>query len=286
MKSKVLLFAFIIALFSCEPTAEEAELLNGNLITAFSVQSGGTPLDVQISGTDIQVIIPYSLDLGQILVSLSLSEGAEVNPKPEAVNIIVDGLTFTVTAENGDKRTYNVTVVQELSPENDLLSFIIKDAEENIEAVIDTTSNLISYILPYTADLTQLDTEVTISPKATIDPDPTAITDYSETVSYTVTAENGNTKEYEVSLNREASPENDMLSFVIANDSLPITANIDLVNKTVIQKLPSSFDLSQLPVGITISENATIIPDPETISDYSSPVVFPILPNILFHYQL
>ncbi len=52
--------------------------------------------------------------------------------------------------------------------------------------------------VPYAADISSLSAKVELSAKATIKPDPTTVKDWSNPVSFTVTAENGESKKYTV----------------------------------------------------------------------------------------
>ncbi len=54
--------------------------------------------------------------------------------------------------------------------------------------------------VPYAADISSLSAKVKLSEKATIKPDPTKVKDWSNPVSFTVTAENGESKKYTVTV--------------------------------------------------------------------------------------
>ncbi len=54
--------------------------------------------------------------------------------------------------------------------------------------------------VPYAADISSLSAKVKLSAKATIKPDPTKVKDWSNPVSFTVTAENGESKKYTVTV--------------------------------------------------------------------------------------
>ncbi len=54
--------------------------------------------------------------------------------------------------------------------------------------------------VPYAADISSLSAKVELSAKATIKPDPKTVKDWSNPVSFTVTAENGNTNKYTVTV--------------------------------------------------------------------------------------
>ena len=82
------------------------------------------------------------------------------------------------------------------SSEKKILSF--KFAALNVQATITESPRNIAAIVPFGTDVTSLVPIITISEGATINPAPGIATDFSKTVVYTVTAEDGSQAEYPV----------------------------------------------------------------------------------------
>ncbi|WP_420885154.1 BspA family leucine-rich repeat surface protein [Aquimarina algiphila] len=113
---------------------------------------------------------------------------------------------FTVTAEDGTTKEYTitVTVLSAASTEKSITKFT---TTEGIDGVIDESSKTIVVSLPSGTSKTGLKATAVISDKASISPDPTLATDYSKPVEFTVTAEDGTTQEYTVTVTVETANE-------------------------------------------------------------------------------
>lgn len=275
-------FGAILLLFlsvsSCSKEGDSTpELRDGNDITAFTVTSDGVNLQVTISGTTISVVAPHTVASAEGLsLGAAISPGASIAPNPTSISSLTNPVTFTVTAENGDRQTYTVSFRRTLSPENDVLGVLLTYEAEELEANVDLSANQITRELPNNWRLNAVSATFTISELATISPDPTTITDYSNPVTYTVTAEDGTARDYEMTLTRLLSDANSLESFVLQLGSYDVPADIDQETGAITQKLPPSLEPSQIEVAYTVSEFATIDPDPATITDYSQPVEFTV----------
>ncbi len=250
-----------------------------NTIQAFKIIIDSEEIDVEIDNDKnvIEYVLPFTYNLTTIEAEITIPENASINPNPSEINDYTEPVTYEITAENGESVTYEVILTKEKSPENAIQSLVIKDVEgEDIEAIIEDENNVINYVLPYDYDLTLVNVDINISEKATISPDPKEINDYTQPVTYEITAENGESVTYEVILTKEKSPENYITSFVILNSSLNIEATINEENKTINQKLPEAIDLTNINVEITISDKASISPEPSTITDYSNPITYTV----------
>ncbi|WP_132434880.1 DUF5018 domain-containing protein, partial [Natronoflexus pectinivorans] len=169
-----------------------------NLITEFSVtiQIGETVIDDEEN--TILVIMPTGADISEVTPAISISEGASIEPNiGEAVDFSGGSVTFTVTAENGQTRAYEVTLEVILSDENDIISFSI--AGQVGESEINSENKTVSVWMGLGADLSALTPEITVSLGATITPEPQE-TDFSEPITYTVTSESGIEQEWVVTV--------------------------------------------------------------------------------------
>ncbi|MBK6979872.1 MAG: DUF5018 domain-containing protein [Cytophagaceae bacterium] len=72
-----------------------------------------------------------------------------------------------------------------------------------VDATIDIANKTISATLPSSSDLTKLVPTITVSEKATISPATGVAQDFSNEVSYTVTAEDGSTAVWKVNVRRK-----------------------------------------------------------------------------------
>ncbi|KZS38117.1 hypothetical protein AWE51_18910 [Aquimarina aggregata] len=194
---KIAVLMLLIINISCEG---EGTLSNENEIISFSLTAGDFTKDFETNNDVIEGVVPYTIDGSNISLRITISEKATIAPDPSAITTIDGIANFVVIAEDGTKREYVVDIERELSPENTIVSFEVKTSLFETNADIDNETGTINQrVLPGTV-LTDIETTIEVSNGATITPDPKTIFDYSSPVAFTVTAENGETKEYLVTL--------------------------------------------------------------------------------------
>ncbi|WP_103068851.1 DUF5018 domain-containing protein [Aquimarina sediminis] len=176
------------------------ELSSENIIESIKLTSADFTKDFEIKDNEVNGVVPYTIDDLDITLVITISDKATITPDPSTITSIKEPVNFMVTAENGEKKNYVVDIKRELSPENTIVSFQIKTALFEANTDIDNETGTINQtVLPNTV-LTSIETIAVISDRATISPDPKTISDYTNPVLYTVTAENGESKEYRVAL--------------------------------------------------------------------------------------
>lgn len=161
---------------------------------------------------------------------------------------------------------------ENLSSENTIQSFSI--TKENVTKEFTVEENLINGIVESTFDLENLKLKISIPEKAKISPDPETIKSINGPLTFVVTAENGQAKNYTVDIKREPSTDNFILDMNIKTPYLVLKADINEETGSITKRIPEINDLKNLNVELSISKHATITPDPKTIKDYSLPVNF------------
>ncbi|WP_396590350.1 DUF5018 domain-containing protein [Allomuricauda sp. R78024] len=276
MKRILTLVFGILLIYSCGSDSSESPevpLSSDNFITTFIIKRFSSSFEANIQGNTITGLIPSNIALTEVTLDIEVSEGAKINPDPRTINSLTDAFILTITAEDGTKREYNVDIKRELSIENLITSFkLIKD-DFALEPEIGD-DNIVGEV-PSNVELEGIRLEIKTSDFASIDPDPSSISEISEAFSFIVTAENGDEREYQIDISRIISTENEIVSFKIFLDSEGIEANVD-DNGNISKRLPSFLDLANLTNEVAISKFATIEPDPNQISDFSSEVVFTV----------
>ncbi|PKH50387.1 hypothetical protein CXF68_06580 [Tenacibaculum sp. Bg11-29] len=117
MKKVFPFLSFILALVIVSCSSDNNDIISIsslNSITSFKINFDGvSDEDVTYDlGNDITVSVPYKTNITGIVPTITVSDKAVVTPTSgESVNFM-DGviMPFTVTAENGDKKVYNVTI--------------------------------------------------------------------------------------------------------------------------------------------------------------------------------
>ncbi|WP_132434878.1 DUF5018 domain-containing protein, partial [Natronoflexus pectinivorans] len=190
-------------------------LRDGNQISEFTVpdQIGETVIDDEEN--TILVIMPTGEDISEVTPDISISEGASIVPSiGEAVDFSGGPVTFTVTAENGQTRVYEVTLDNTLNDQNLITEFSV--TIQIGETVIDDEENTILVIMPTGADISGVTPAISISEGASIEPNIGEAVDFSGgAVTFTVTAENGQTRAYEVTLDNTLNDQNLITEFSV-----------------------------------------------------------------------
>ncbi len=197
---KILILSLITIIYSCENDNDAIELSSENRILSFELSKNSYSKAFNISENSVDGTVDSNIELTGINLNIAISEKASITPSPSSITAITGPFTFTVIAENGDERIYNVSINRELSAENSILDFRINDNNFSTFATINNDNNTITQRLPQTVSLSNLDVSITFSERATITPSIDNLIDFSEPVSLTVTSESGIERTYIVNI--------------------------------------------------------------------------------------
>lgn len=146
-----------------------------------------------INGDNIAITIPYAMDLAAVKPEFTISEFA-VLVAPDTLK--VGGNTYTVTSEDGSKRTYTVTITRTPVATGRQILFFTYGA---VAGTIDQVNGTISLELPAGTSTTFAPT-IKLSDFATVTPASGEARDFSKPVQYKVKAQNGSTNTYTVTV--------------------------------------------------------------------------------------
>jgi hypothetical protein len=100
----------------------------------------------------------------------------------------------------GGSFVYNPTPAPTLSSQKSITTFNLNGLTPSVVGSIDETNHSISLTVPFGTDVTALVPTIAISDKATINPGNNIVQDFTNPVVYTVTAEDGSTQSYTVTV--------------------------------------------------------------------------------------
>jgi pectate lyase len=165
-----------------------------------SINNAEARVDINVpSGTPLAAVVPSII---------SISTGASITPTSGTARDFSGGamVPYEVTAPNGiNKKNWTVKVTEVLSDAKDILTFKLSNDQLG-SAIINKVAGTILLVMPAGSTLTNMvPVELTVSPNATIIPVAGTARDFSAPVNYTVTAQNGTTKNWSVTVN---NPEN------------------------------------------------------------------------------
>jgi hypothetical protein len=164
-------------------------------ITGFSF--GGTP--GIISGTNITVGFPYSTsaEITSLVPLITVTPNATVYPPSGVPQNFSNPVIYSLTAADGFQAVYTVTLKNSRAR---ITGFGF--ANPPVTGIIDETAKTISVAVPYNTNTAAMAPAISVSPKAAVSPAAGTAQNFTNPVSYTVTAENGSTAAYTVTLTK------------------------------------------------------------------------------------
>lgn len=226
-------------------------------ITQFVILGG----EAQIVGTTITITVPYG-SMPAALTPSILHTGEDIEPASDTEQDFTGPVEYVVTAADGSKRTYTVIVTVAPSTENSITQFRLL----GIDAIVSDGS--ISVTVPYGSDVTSIAPELTHT-GANIEPDESEALNFSTAQTYTVTAANGDTRQYTVTVTIAPNTAKTITSFEL----LGYAATIDGTDITL--TLPYGSSVTSVTPEITHT-GVSIEPEESEAQDFSQPVMYTV----------
>ena len=145
----------------------------------------------------VRLDFPAGTDVTHLTPTIIISNYATIEPKSGVTQDFTNPVYYTVTAMSGATAQYMVeAIVHDADNEKNILSFRFDALDE--DGIIDEVARRISFVLPAETDVTQLVPTIEVSEGATVEPASGVAQDFTNPVTYTVTAQNGTTVAYTV----------------------------------------------------------------------------------------
>lgn len=269
------LFLLLFMEYSCKE--EMIVLSDENDLISLLIDESAIAVSHSASNAEIILTIPFDFDLSQSFgITTLISDGASIFPSGNTINLN-NVTSFVVTAENGDRKRYEIRIVRLPNDANFIQSFSIEHENEIIEGEIDQNSNEISLDLPSSFDFSSFDPEITISENATLTTNQVDEIDFESSLSYTVTSESGSAKNYTVRFNRIENDENQILFFDVSPDGESfLSGTIDHDLNQILLEIPFNYDIRSLTVSAVLSPFAEIEPSLDLQFDFTKEISFEV----------
>ena len=157
-----------------------------------------------------------------------------------------------------------------------ITKFAFSQFNPAVQATIDESTKRITAVVPATADVSKLIPSISVSLKAKVLPDSGKVQDFTNEVTYSVTAEDGTKMDYKVMVSRTKFSGKDILTFTFADFSPVVVAKIDTTTKIITATVPATADLTKLKPTVVVSDRATLIPASGTQTDFTQPVTYSV----------
>ncbi|MCX6721963.1 MAG: DUF5018 domain-containing protein [Candidatus Staskawiczbacteria bacterium] len=142
---------------------------------------------------------------------------------------------------------------------------------------IDQSSHTITITVPPITDITKLTPTISISKNARIFPASGVQQDFTGNSIYTVTAQDGSTQKYGVTVNVASimkSAEKLIISFKLSGLTPEVVGNIDSNAHTVYAVVPDGTDITKITPTIVVSDGATVSPQSGATQDFTNPLIY------------
>ncbi len=285
--NKVMVYDTIMpdnARFSLGVFANVCDLSSANDLLTYNIVS---PVGVvSTSGNSISIKLPLGTN-PSLLTSLianfttspksTISIGQIAQVSGQTSNDFSKSIIYTITAEDGSTKDYTVVVTIEQSvksSEKDFLTYSIN----GVQGSISTANNTITLTLPAGTDLTNLTAVYTTSAKSSVTSG-AATVNFTNPVTYTITAEDGTTKVYTVKVTSSSTNQNtgaDLLTFGFTNPNVigvisGTNIAVSVPYGTNIKSLVASFTAS---TGAVVKVSNILQVNVGSVVDYTAPVTF------------
>ncbi|MET0342879.1 MAG: hypothetical protein ABW252_17870, partial [Polyangiales bacterium] len=228
-------------------------------ITAFTIGE----VDGVISGATIAVTVPFGSNVAMLAPAFTI-DGASVDPEPGETVDFTQPVPYTVTAADGSTKTYTVTVTVAPSTAKAVTAFALSGAAGVF------TGNNIAVTVPYGTTLTALTPTTLTTTGASISPLANAPQNFTSPVVYTVTAADGTTATYTVTVTVAPNPAKEITAFALEGAAGVFTGN------NIAVTVPFGTNVMAMTPTTLTTTGASIAPLANTPQNFTSPVVYTV----------
>ncbi|WP_419822766.1 S-layer homology domain-containing protein [Anoxybacterium hadale] len=275
--------------FIIKVTAEDATTINyykinvsvtpapstAKAITAFSF-NGLTP---NVTGTvnegakTIALTVPYGTDVTALVPAITHT-GASVSPNTGVAQNFTNPVTYTVTAADSSTQQYTVTVSIAANPAKAITAFNFNGLTPNVTGTVNEGAKTIALTVPYGTDVTALVPAITHT-GASVSPNTGVAQNFTNPVTYTVTAADSSTQQYTVTVSVAANPAKAITAFNFNGLTPNVTGTVNEGAKTIALTVPYGTDVTALVPAITHT-GASVSPNTGVAQNFTNPVTYTV----------
>ena len=188
------------------------------LINSFSFSQLNPEADGAIDNVNyaVNLLVPSGTDVTKLVPTISVSDGATISPSSGTAEDFTNPVTYTVTAQDGSTQNYTVTVTTSASNQlsnpaatqnssKSINSFVFSGLSPEVDGTVDNTNYAVNLNVSSGTDVTNLTPTITVSDNATISPNSGVAQDFTNPVTYTVTAQDGSIQDYTVTVTTQSA---------------------------------------------------------------------------------
>ncbi len=245
------------------------------VITSFRVAG----LDPVVSGIineeakTISMVVPYGTSV-KALIPTIVHNGLSISPATDIVQDFTNPVTYTVTSADRTAQKYTVTAATAANPAKSITSFKFAGLDPAVAGVVSEISKTVTLKVPLGTDITSLvptieHTGMSISPGTGVEQN------FKSPVTYTVTAADGTTQKYTVTVTTVENSARSITGFRFTELDPVVTGVINERSRTVSLKVPYGTNITALVPAIEHT-GAGISPETGVAQNFTKPVSYTV----------
>jgi len=249
-------------------TVTEAGASQNNQLITFDFVA----LDPDVIGVIDQVAktvtlhVPFATDLTTLVATFTVSDfasakiGTVVQQSGVTANDFTNPVVYSIIAQDGSTELYTVTVIIDPNTEKKFISYSFQQISPIAGGSIDHTNHTVVVQVAYSVDRSALVASFVVSAHATVKIAATAQVsgltpnDFTVVQTYTITAQDGSTQDYQVTVTNQAiSSAKEITAFSFNAFDPVVTADIDQAAFTIDATVPKGTNVTALVATFTNS---------------------------------
>ena len=239
----------MVGIVMCGCQKYDNGLDSSKAITAFNFTSQNATGVITDADHTIAITVPFGTNVTSLTPTITY-KGASVSPASDAAQDFTNPVTYTVTAVDSSTQTYKVTVKVALNSAKAITAFTF--ATPAATGVITEAAHAITITVPYGTNVTSLIPTITYT-GASVNPASGVAHDFTNPVTYIVTAGDHNTQNYIVTVTIWAP-----LSGMISVPAGTFQRDATPTNTSTV----SAFHMSNQDITRSLFTAVTGLPDP------------------------
>ncbi len=185
---------------------------NQSQVALFNIDVTGAIINIDHTAKTIAIDVPAGTAVTSLKPVIEVSTKATVTPASGVVQNFTNPVKYSVTAEDGSKTDYTVTVNVAKYTLTEMVRFKFDKLTPVVAGTIDHGAGTINLTVPFGTDITSIKPTIELPAGASVSP--TTAQNFSSAVKYTVTAQSGATKQYTVTVKVATNPDKPVITAV------------------------------------------------------------------------
>jgi len=186
----------VLAFMGCSSPSSDTPKSDAKAITVFSLATPSATGTINESLKTIKITVPFGTDVSALVPTIAHS-GAKVSPASDTAQNFSDSVDYTVTADDGSKAIYTVTVTVAANSAKAMTGFSF--ATLRATGTVNEADGTVGITVPYGTDVTALVPTIEHT-GASVSPASGSAQSFAGSVDYTVTADDGSKAVYKATV--------------------------------------------------------------------------------------